>query len=108
VLAKSFSRIHKSNLINFGIVPLEFSNPADYERITLGSKIEVSDVTSVLKGQSECLTLKIDELPVEFELTLTRRLRDVLLAGGLLNYTRSNNPNTPKTASVDQRDGEST
>jgi aconitate hydratase len=87
-LAKSFSRIHKSNLINFGIVPMEFANPDGYAKIKLGSKISV-DVASTLRSDAETLQTEVDGASVEFKLTLTRRLRDILLAGGLLNYTKS-------------------
>jgi aconitate hydratase len=88
ILAKSFSRIHKSNLINFGIVPMEFANPDGYAKIKLGSKISV-DVASTLRSDAETLQTEVDGASVEFKLTLTRRLRDILLAGGLLNYTKS-------------------
>ena len=78
VLAKSFSRIHKSNLINFGILPLEFSKADDYQNIKLGSQISMDEVAFNLRGESNLLTVTVDGLPVEFKLSLTRRLRDVL------------------------------
>ena len=89
VIAKSFSRIHKSNLINFGIVPLEFANPEVYSRISLGSRIFFDGVTEALRGSSENVQVKVDDGQMQFKLILTRRLRDILLAGGLLNYTRA-------------------
>jgi aconitate hydratase len=88
VLAKSFSRIHKSNLINFGIMPMEFANADGYTKIKLGSRISV-DVASALRSDAETLQAEVDGASVELKLTLTRRLRDILLAGGLLNYTKS-------------------
>jgi aconitate hydratase len=96
VLAKSFSRIHKSNLINFGIVPLEFANSEDNGKISLGSKISVEDIASALKGDSDKIQVKVDGAPMEFKLTFTRRLRDILLAGGLLNYTKAGQASTSK------------
>jgi aconitate hydratase len=89
VLAKSFSRIHKSNLINFGIVPLEFANSSDYQKINVGSKIKIDKVIQTLKGEAQTVQVQVDNRPVEFRLTLTRRLRDILIAGGLLNYTKT-------------------
>jgi aconitate hydratase len=89
VLAKSFSRIHKSNLINFGIIPLEFISPDDYQRVAVGSRIRIDNVTSTLRGEDETVQVFIDNNPREVKLILTRRLRDILLEGGLLNYTKA-------------------
>jgi aconitate hydratase len=89
VIAKSFSRIHKSNLINFGIIPLEFISSDDYQRVAVGSRIRIEDVISILRGEDETVQVFIDNNPREFKLILTRRLRDILLEGGLLNYTKA-------------------
>ena len=89
VLARSFSRIHKSNLVNFGILPLEFMDPGDYEKIGLGSKIRIENVVQTLQTEALAMRSQIDNHTVEFKLTLTKRLRDILVAGGLLNYIKS-------------------
>ncbi len=89
VLAKSFSRIHKSNLINFGIVPMEFADPNDYQAIALGSKIKIADTITSLQGESESIKTLIDQREIDLRLSLTKRLRSILIAGGLLNYTKS-------------------
>ncbi len=89
VLAKSFSRIHKSNLINFGIIPLEFAEPEDYVNIGVGSRIGIKDVLSTLRSEVSSVKVQADDREVKFKLALTRRLRDILLAGGLLNFTRA-------------------
>jgi len=89
VLAKSFSRIHKSNLINFGIMPLEFVEANDYEKFSVGTKIKIENVIPTLQSEAQTIRAQIDNRTVEFKLTLTRRLRDILIAGGLLNYTKS-------------------
>jgi aconitate hydratase len=89
VLAKSFSRIHKSNLINFGIIPLEFADPEDYMNIGVGSRIGINDVLSTLRSEVSSVRVQADNREVKFKLALTRRVRDVLLAGGLLNFTRA-------------------
>jgi aconitate hydratase len=88
VLAKSFARIHKSNLINFGIIPLEFANPDDYQRTNTGSMIKITNVIQTLKSEAQAIQVNIDNRPVKLKLTLTRRIRDILVAGGLLNYTK--------------------
>ncbi len=89
VLAKSFSRIHKSNLINFGIVPLEFVDANDYEKLSVGSRVRIVNVVPTLQSEAQTMLAQIDNHAVEFKLTLTRRLRDLLIAGGLLNYIKS-------------------
>ena len=89
VLAKSFQRIHKSNLINFGIIPLEFSDPKYYDTVNLGSKIRLDNVIKTLTSDAQTMQVTIDNRPVEFKLELTRRLREILVAGGLLNFTKA-------------------
>jgi aconitate hydratase len=88
VLAKSFSRIHKANLINFGIIPLEFANLDYYQTIKLGSRIKIDKIIETLKSDAETVQVKVDNHNIECKLTLTRRLRDILIAGGLLSYTK--------------------
>ncbi|MHA1712855.1 MAG: aconitate hydratase [Candidatus Ranarchaeia archaeon] len=90
VIAKSFSRIHKKNLINFGILPLEFVHMQDYTKIKIGSDIEIPELVSTLKGEDDKIGAKIDNHIFEFKLAINRRLRDILIAGGLLNYIRKN------------------
>ena len=88
VLAKSFARIHKANLINFGILPLEFVNPEDYTNAHPGSTVTIENIVDSLKGQAETIQATIDGESVPFKLSFTRRLRDILISGGLLNYVR--------------------
>ena len=89
VLAKSFSRIHKSNLINFGIMPLEFVEADDYENMSIGTRIRIERAVSTLQSEDQSIRAQTDNHTVELKLTLTRRLRDILIAGGLLNYIKS-------------------
>ncbi len=87
-IAKSFARIHKSNLCNFGILPLTFKDPADYDRIAKGAKLVFRDIrVRVARGDRE--------IPVEAEgrtimtiLDVSDRQRQHLLAGGALNYVK--------------------
>jgi len=89
VLAKSFSRIHKSNLINFGIIPLEFVNPDEYEKISVGSMVKIDYVVQTLSTEAQTIQGHVDNRAVEFKLPFTHRMRHILIAGGLLNYTKS-------------------
>lgn len=90
VLVKSFARIHRANLINAGILPLTFVNEADYDKIGQGDEIAIENVKeSVLADKSELTLVNKTtgaEIPVLCE--LTGRTKDIILAGGLLDYTR--------------------
>ena len=91
VLVKSFARIHKSNLINAGILPLTFANADDYDKIAQGDEIVIKDVKAKLeKGEPIVVTdvTKGIDIPVECE--LTDRTKAIIIAGGLLDYTREN------------------
>jgi aconitate hydratase len=87
VLAKSIERIHMANLINFGIMPLIFKNAEDYDRIQAGDELEIADVHNLLR-QSESIVIipkKQNSFPVHHH--LTSRQVEIVLRGGLLNYT---------------------
>ncbi len=89
VVAKSFARIHVANLINFGIVPLTFVDPADYEKLGEMDDLVFEDFRAAVAGRdSVTLTDKTSGAQVTLALNLTARQRSILLAGGLLNYTR--------------------
>lgn len=90
VLAKSLERIHTANLINFGILPLTFVSESGYEELGQGDEVALPGARKALEEGAE-LTLvnktRNQEIPVSY--ALTKRQRSILLAGGLLNYTRS-------------------
>ncbi len=89
VLAKSFARIHKANLVNFGIIPLTFADPADYGKIESGDSIRVENVRASIE-RDEPLTL-INETKgtkIKAEYDLSERQRQTLLDGGLLNHVK--------------------
>lgn len=90
VLAKTIERIHKANLINFAIVPMEFADPADYEKINPEDGIEVHNLTDTLRA-GETVEVKNMTTGVVFKakLALSQRDRDILLNAGLLNYTKT-------------------
>lgn len=90
VLVKSFARIHRANLINAGILPLTFVNEADYDKINQGDEIVLADVRADVEADMSKLIVVNKttgvEIPVLCE--LTGRTKDIILAGGLLDYTR--------------------
>lgn len=90
VLVKSFARIHRANLINAGILPLTFVNEADYDSISEGDTLEIAGVReAVINGETKLTVVNKTsgkEIPVLCE--LTGRTKDIMLAGGLLDYTR--------------------
>ena len=91
VIAKSFARIHRANLINFGILPLEFENPADFEKLEQGTPVVIENVISILKDASRTIDAVSgkDKTKIALKADFTPRQRKVILAGGLLNYIRS-------------------
>jgi aconitate hydratase len=89
VVVKSFARIHKANLVNFGILPVTFVNPADYDGIDQGDDLQFADIRSGLR-QGETLTVENRTKGVKFAVKhgLTSRQVDIILAGGMLNFVR--------------------
>jgi aconitate hydratase len=88
VIAKSFERIHAANLINFGILPLTFANGADYEALTANEQVEIGNVREALQKGKD-LTLKTaGGKSIVLQHSLSARQKEILLAGGMLNYTR--------------------
>ena len=90
VVTKSFARIHVANLINAGILPLTFENEADYDQFTQGDKLTIS---GILEGMDTGFVTMKNETgeQVRLHCNLTQRQKEILLAGGLLEYTREAN-----------------
>ena len=87
-IVKSFARIHKANLINFGILPLVFADPADYESISRGDKISISGIkTAIANGDTE-IPVSVDGKEIMTRLDVSERERELLLAGGILNVAK--------------------
>ena len=87
-IVKSFARIHKANLCNFGIIPLTFENPRDYDRFKKGSKVVFPDVRMHMEAGNKQLPAVVDGHPILTVLEVSDRQRQNLLAGGALNYVR--------------------
>jgi aconitate hydratase len=87
-IAKSFARIHRSNLINFGILPLTFKDPADYQRLQQGDRLRISGVRALVEGGATEIPVMVEGGQVMTLLEATERERRELLAGSLLNYVK--------------------
>lgn len=88
VIAVSFARIHKANLVNAGILPLEFAQAADADKIALGDELVLSGVMQALSGGTVTLTNKKTGAAFALRCDISARQAEVLRAGGLLQYTR--------------------
>ncbi len=89
VLVKSFARIHRANLINFGILPLLFANESDYGRINQGDVVAIKNIMAGIKGdQWYQVENKTQGLTFEVISNLNEREIKLLLQGGLLRYTK--------------------
>ncbi len=89
-LVKSFARIHKANLVNFGIVPMTFADPADYDKINQGAEITIPGIRAALLSGSDTVTVKIgSDQTIQAKLDLSERDRLILGAGSLLNWVRA-------------------
>ncbi len=89
LLTKSFARIHRANLINAGILPLNFVNEADYDKIDLSDDLLIENVIECISNGKDLVVKNMTknvEIPVTCE--LSDRAKDIVLAGGLLSYTK--------------------
>lgn len=90
VIAKSFARIHTANLINAGIIPLTFAEESDYDLIGQGDMLSLPDIKKDIEN-SDTTTLedKTTGRKITLNISLSKRQRAILIAGGLLNYTKT-------------------
>lgn len=89
-IAKSFARIHKANLCNFGVLPLTFKDPADYELVQKGARAVFSGLARRVASGAQEIPVEIDGRTVLTLLEVTDRQRSCLLAGGTLSLVRKN------------------
>ena len=87
IVAKSFARIHRSNLINMGILPLVFKNPADYDKLVEGESIAMKDLKASVESGEFILTAGGSD--IELVGDFSEREKAMLLEGGYLNYTKN-------------------
>jgi aconitate hydratase len=89
-IVKSFARIHKANLINFGIVPMTFEDPADYDRVEQGETLTIPGLRQALLEGAETVTVRTGSgHTFQARLELSERDRFILGAGSLLNWVKA-------------------
>ncbi len=100
-IAKSFARIHRTNLINFGIVPLTFARAADYRALKQGDRLKFTGIKEAVKsGATEFTALRVkDGRKISLGINLSARERASIVEGGMLNVIRKRNRHGKKAAS---------
>jgi aconitase A len=89
VIARSFARIHRRNLISQSILPLLFREEDDYERVSRGDTWKFEGVREPIAAGEQTLVVNTDDgTKIELEIRLSPREREVLLAGGTLKFLR--------------------
>ena len=88
VIAKSFARIHAANLINAGILPLTFADPRDYDAIEPDTQLYIYNIEEGMKQGSLTVTDQVHGFHFTVNCDMTDRQRAIVMAGGLLNYTK--------------------
>lgn len=88
VVAKSFARIHRSNLVNSAILPLVFKNPEDYDKIDEFDEIEILNIHESLKTKAFSMKNLTKNIEIELVGDFSQREQDILLQGGYLNYAK--------------------
>jgi aconitate hydratase len=91
VITKSFARIHYANLVNFGIIPLVFSSESDYDLVSQGDTIEIQGIKAQIRDGNTIHARTGSGKELVLRHSLTPRQVDIIIAGGLLNYTVKNN-----------------
>ncbi|HPS91349.1 MAG TPA: aconitate hydratase [Methanothrix sp.] len=87
VIAKSIERIHAANLVNFGILPLSFASESDWESLPEKTQIRIPGIRKALQDGKKNITAFAGDRQITLNMVLSKRQRDILLAGGLLPFT---------------------
>ena len=88
VIAKSIARIHKGNLVNHGIIPMLFADPADYDRIDQEDEIEFENLLDQIPTRKVTVKDKTKNFSFEVTLDLSDNEVEVVLSGGQLSYLK--------------------
>ena len=89
VIAKSFARIHAQNLVNFGIVPLTFTRPSDWDQIESDDRLRLDNLIDALKAGKPFEIRNLSQnRTCKVASALSQRQLEVLIAGGLINHIR--------------------
>ncbi len=88
-IVKSFARIHKANLCNFGILPLTLQNPSDYDHIDSGAKLVFENIVQHIQQGDREIPVLVDGRQIITILDVSARQRDMLIHGGALNLAKA-------------------
>ena len=92
VITKSFARIHMANLINAGIVPMTFANESDYDRIDENDELKIENIANQIASNDVIKVTNVTKgFDFECSVSFSDRQKEMLYAGGLLNYTKNSN-----------------
>lgn len=91
IIAKSFARIHRANLINFGIIPFTFVNEKDYENIDSCDELRMEDAAAGLASDELTMVNVTRNRTFKVKHGLSQRQIDIIRKGGLLNFIRTMN-----------------
>jgi aconitate hydratase len=96
VITKGFARIHRNNLVNFGILPVTFDDPTTYDHLDKGDILTVENIHKRLREGNGKLKVQVPQKNLTFTVShiLTRRLMEILFSGGLTNWVRSQRQST--------------
>ena len=100
VVAKSFARIHWQNLANFGVLPLEFADPAAAEQVGQGDVLSFSGLDEALRAGTS-VTARIGDDPIELRHRLSNRQMEMVLAGGRIPYRAAQSEETENAGTQD-------
>lgn len=87
-LVKSFARIHRANLINFGIIPLTFEGVEDYDLIRVGDRLRINGIRDLILSGKEKIRIEVGGRAITARVEISMRERKILAAGGLINYLK--------------------
>ena len=87
-LVKGLARIHKANLVNFGIIPLTFERVKDYDLIKVGDWLKIKGIKDLILSGEERIKIIVGGRAVYARLELSKREREILVSGGLINYLK--------------------
>lgn len=88
VIAKSIARIHKGNLVNHGIIPMIFADPADYDKVDLYDELEIENLRDQMRTRKITVKDKTKDITFKVKLELSDSELEVILCGGQLRYLK--------------------
>ena len=88
VIAKSIARIHKGNLLNHGIIPMVFEDPADYDKLEMGDELEIQDLLNQMKTKRVEVQDNTKHITFKARLELSENELEVISYGGQLRYLK--------------------